>query len=150
MREILFKGKPKYKNDVEFVRPDLIKDDGFIYGSLVVSNGKYLICTFAVCSHKTFVDNTRATMIEVIPETVGQYTGLEDKNGKRIFEGDIVKGSWNTVFVVFWDTDYLQFRARTKGSKGYFREIDFFRGRNGIEVIGNIHENDLEEFKNGG
>ena len=76
---------------------------------------------------------------KVILKTVGQYTGLTDKNGKKIFEWDIVKGSWGTIFVVCFDEQYLQFRAKKPDS--YPREIDFYGDSKEIEVIGNIHDN---------
>jgi len=140
---------PKYLGDIRFSRPDVIKDDGFIYGSLVVADGKYFICTYAVCSHKTFVDNTRATMFEVIPETVGEYTGLTDKNGKKIFEGDIVKHHVQgdilvNLGVVNWDEENARWAYKLNTMNPCFALYD----PNAFEVIGNIHNN--PELLNGG
>ena len=72
----------------------------------------------------------------VIPETVGQYTGLKDKNGVKIFEGDILQlGRHQTTGLVKWD-------------KGSFLVDDEYLGwmadefrMHGITVIGNIHDN---------
>ena len=75
---------------------------------------------------------------EVIPETVGEYTGLCDKNGNKIFEGDILKGAWGTICQVVYDDCYLGFRA--KGKDGMHICMDYY-GLDRIEVIGNIHDN---------
>ena len=140
MRDILFRGIPKDDIDRHFFT-DTWKENcegSFVYGSLVVAHDRYYICVSALCAINSCVNNGMTSMIEVIPETVGQYTGLCDKNGKKIFEGDIIKGAWGVVVQVVYDECYLGFLARN--DMLFQHGIDYY-GLDKIEVIGNIHDN---------
>lgn len=133
MREILFRGKR-------------------------VDNGEWVYGWYAplVCNYKTiipYIRNKNGTDKEVIPETVGQYTGLTDKNGKKIFEGDIVEftdkytGKKGRAEIVFEYFKWKYSGCYYGGNPIVWLCIDDTSVE--FEVIGNIHDNGeiLEEKK---
>lgn len=71
---------------------------------------------------------------EIIPETVGQYTCLTDKNGVRIFEGDIVRYEDDIGYVIY-NGDAARFLV---DSPNRYISMDY---SSDFEVIGNIHDN---------
>ena len=71
------------------------------------------------------------------PATVGQYTGLNDKNDKKIFEGDICRDSRGVLFVIEWEKEG-RFLGFTIGGE---RRIAYVGREPKVEVIGNIHDN---------
>ena len=121
MREVLFRGKRT--------------DNGeWIEGSLLGIDWCDKPSTYSIAP------NTPVSVFySVIPETVGQYTGLTDKNGVRIFEGDIVSLVKHDGLI--YKVVYVPCRYELVNSKGVnCFVLDIYKSEN-IEVIGNIHDN---------
>ena len=128
-REILFRGKLEYNG--KWIYGDLLQyenGDVAIFGDKLSSFG-------CECTEMSKRDR-------VIPDTVGQYTGLTDKNGNKIFEGDILSGQ-NCRFVVKYDERQAEFVAvNSTLPKGFGLPMSqtWIDETNKI-ICGNIHDN---------
>lgn len=118
MRQIKFRG----------LRTD---GKGWVYGDM-----------FNATTGATIIENGGESLGSfhfVIPESVGQFTGLRDKNGLEIFEGDFLRGSSDDKCLVIWRQDLSSF-ALTKDGWAYDHYFGEAIDPGFCEVIGNIHD----------
>lgn len=95
--------------------------------------GSYWLSRSAV-RETTYITDGYGNLFCVIPETVGQFTGLTDKNGVKIFEGDIIKHKEN-LFEIKYSTEQARYLAVL--TNGVFDPV----AMQNCEVVGNVFDN---------
>lgn len=147
MREILFRG---------FNR----KNNRWLYGCYIQNRGSHFVCPDEFAEGKSWQD------YEVDPATIGQYTGLRDKNGDRIFEGDILRyppkerTELNNyvsyeVFLhdndcadrhIGWQMNRYHYHGNVCGTINDFTTC-FPKYTEKMTIIGNIHDNNIKNYE---
>lgn len=106
------------------------------------SEGKWRVGDLHITATKPHIHSLSNKYLIKI-ETIGQCACLHDKNGKEIYEGDIIKSSYGTIHYIVYDNDLACFKAvvaRYNPSNEYsILSKDWIACLN-EEVIGNIHD----------
>lgn len=127
MREIMFRAK-------------LLTRDRWVYGDYF-SQCKDGVTTHCIVEHRYGRERGREVMWEVAAPTVGEFTTIEDKNGTRVFEGDIIEYLADTIeparVRVRWNPDVLMWDTDDQ----YRLSLATTMQMRGARVVGNIHDN---------
>ena len=144
MRKIIFRGKAVI--DVEC--PDYygesdVKNGDWVFGDLIWNNGVPFIVKNVIESNWEYISIEAWTPVD--PSTVGQYTGLKDRNGKLIFEGDILQGdddieddAFHVARIGQSDENRYECFLDFNGDNKCW--VPFIRYFNRMEIISNIHD----------
>lgn len=134
MREILFRGQTRRYGEKVKLNGEKIKSN-WVYGGIFPQNGEG---DFAII----YQQKPTIKKYPVYADTVGQYTGLTDKNGTKIFEGDILdfsdRSDGDGYGVVVYDTNETEFGIVYDS---LFEGLGRHYHSKNIEVIGNIYDN---------
>lgn len=146
-REILFRGQTRRKGEKVWMdgRP---VDSNWVYGGVLQGTGAFSV--MYGCSDLNDIRGATIDKHVVYTDTLGQYTGLTDKNGKKIFEGDILTYPDSSCFGVVCLGDYDHFDTKHTGffvkwfengkQRGFRLDIRFWLSQEAW-VVGNIHDN---------
>lgn len=130
-KEIKFRGKRIDKN--EWLYGDLV-ENRFILDGYCEDYDIYFDVKEGIIDGR---------LLEVNPKTIGQYTGLKDKNGVEVYEGDKVMFDYewtkpDEIGVITWNKDTASFQIKGHIPSSSMKHLDR------MKVIGNIYENEVD------